>query len=97
VATEIVLFSLVVLLGCAGVVDRSANARRLDRRIARIERKLDAAMDHLGIVVAEPELGQVNALLVQGKKVQAIKAYRDSTGAGLKEAKDAVERLAGQR
>jgi ribosomal protein L7/L12 len=32
-------------------------------------------------------------LLEQGKKIQAIKVYRDRTGAGLKEAKDAVEAM----
>jgi ribosomal protein L7/L12 len=28
-----------------------------------------------------------------GRKIQAIKAYREITGAGLKEAKEAVERM----
>lgn len=32
-------------------------------------------------------------LLRRGQKIQAIKIYRDRTGAGLKEAKDAVEAL----
>ena len=34
------------------------------------------------------------ALLEQGQKIEAIRLYRDKTGAGLKEAKDAVEALA---
>lgn len=34
---------------------------------------------------------QVRSLLLQGKKIEAIKIYRESTGFGLKEAKDAVE------
>src|SRR4051812_46719261 len=34
------------------------------------------------------------ALLRQGKKIPAIKQYREHTGVGLKEAKDAVEALA---
>ena len=40
-----------------------------------------------------PELAEVMALLEQGKKIQAIKVYRKLTGAGLREAKEAVERL----
>lgn len=32
--------------------------------------------------------------LSRGKKIQAIKIYREATGAGLKEAKDAVDRMA---
>jgi large subunit ribosomal protein L7/L12 len=34
------------------------------------------------------------ALLEQGQKIEAIRIYREKTGAGLKEAKDAVEALA---
>ncbi|MGV9360804.1 hypothetical protein [Amycolatopsis sp. NPDC003731] len=41
----------------------------------------------------EPELAEVTELLRQGKKIQAIKAYRERTGADLREARDAVERL----
>ena len=32
--------------------------------------------------------------LQSGNKIEAIKLYRELTGAGLKEAKDAVERIA---
>jgi large subunit ribosomal protein L7/L12 len=46
---------------------------------------------------AEPEAqsldGRVLALAREGRKIEAIKLYRDITGAGLKEAKDAVEAL----
>jgi ribosomal protein L7/L12 len=37
--------------------------------------------------------GRVIALLRDGRKIEATKLYRDLTGAGLKEAKDAVEAL----
>ena len=37
--------------------------------------------------------GRVLALVRIGRKIEAIKLYRDVTGAGLKEAKDAVEAL----
>lgn len=41
--------------------------------------------------------GQVLLLMQAGKKIEAIKIYRQETGSGLKEAKDAVEALvAGQ-
>jgi len=45
---------------------------------------------------AVQEFDEIRALLRDGKKIQAIRVYRDRTGAGLKEAKDAVERLAGE-
>ena len=66
---------------------------RTDRRIAQVERRLDLILDHLGIREDPPHLPQVTAFLRDGKKIQAIKAYREATGAGLKEAKDAVERM----
>jgi len=45
-------------------------------------------------VTATPEmLTQIQDLLAQGKKIDAIKRFREETGAGLKEAKDAVEAL----
>ena len=37
--------------------------------------------------------GPVHELLRAGRKIEAIKAYRELTGVGLKEAKDAVEAL----
>jgi ribosomal protein L7/L12 len=37
---------------------------------------------------------EVVSLLEQGQKIEAIKRYRERTGVGLKDAKDAVERMA---
>jgi ribosomal protein L7/L12 len=37
--------------------------------------------------------GRVLALVIDGRKIEAIMLYRDLTGAGLKEAKEAVEAL----
>ncbi|MEU4526195.1 hypothetical protein AB0F52_46685 [Amycolatopsis sp. NPDC024027] len=89
------LFGVVVLVAVVGLASSSTDRKlgRVDRRLARVERKLDAIADRLGVSTEEPELAEVTALLRQGKKIQAIKAYRDRTGADLKEARDAVERL----
>ncbi|MFG3342119.1 ribosomal protein L7/L12 [Glycomyces sp. NPDC048151] len=65
--------------------------------LARIERKLDLVMQHLEIRDSAPPqpdpLADVRELARRGKTIQAIKAYRERTGVGLKEAKEAVERL----
>lgn len=65
--------------------------------LARIERKLDLVMQHLEIRDYAPPapdpLAQVRDLARRGRKIEAIKAYRELTGVGLKEAKDAVEGL----
>jgi ribosomal protein L7/L12 len=77
-------------------VTASASRRETDRqmrRLALVERKLDAVLDHLGVDVPEPHLERVEALLAQGKTIHAIKAYREATGADLREAKEAVDRL----
>ena len=43
---------------------------------------------------AEPDwLAEVRDLVARGNKIEAIKVYRERTGLGLKEAKDAVEAL----
>ncbi|GAA0380181.1 ribosomal protein L7/L12 [Streptomyces blastmyceticus] len=48
----------------------------------------------MGIREENPELARIAELAHNGQKIKAIKAYRELTGDGLKEAKDAVERLA---
>ncbi|WIV54668.1 hypothetical protein [Amycolatopsis nalaikhensis] len=87
------LLGIVLLVAVVGL-SSSATERRLGKRLDRVERKLDAIAAHLGVTTAEPDIPEVTALLRQGKKIQAIKVYRERTGADLKEARDAVERLA---
>ncbi|GIF41621.1 ribosomal protein L7/L12 [Actinoplanes xinjiangensis] len=92
VMLPLVLLVLVVAGGRRGTVDRQA------QKLAAVERKLDLIMAHLGIREPEPDVpGAVLQELLAGRKIQAIKEYRDATGVGLKEAKDAVEFLARQR
>ncbi|MGV4986231.1 ribosomal protein L7/L12 [Streptomyces sp. NPDC001709] len=79
------------VLGCA--VNVESRLARADRRLARVERKLDLIMEHLDLREEHPRMDEVAALVREGKKIHAIKLYRESTGAGLKEAKDAVDRL----
>tara|TARA_R110002096_G_scaffold285473_1_gene479273 strand:- start:655 stop:912 length:258 start_codon:yes stop_codon:yes gene_type:complete len=43
--------------------------------------------------ISEEVLAQLIQLLESGQKIQAIKIYRETTGVGLKEAKEAVEAL----
>jgi ribosomal protein L7/L12 len=66
-------------------------------RLAQLERKIDMILDHLGIEHHDDFEDQLASLLGQGQKIQAIKLYREATGAGLKDAKDAVEAIAARR
>ncbi|MFF4505465.1 ribosomal protein L7/L12 [Streptomyces sp. NPDC001401] len=84
------VITLLVLFGIGSIENRISRA---DKRVARIEHKLDLVLGHLGLTEPEPWSDEVNALVRDGKKIQAIKVYREATGAGLKEAKEAVEKL----
>ncbi|MEU1664844.1 ribosomal protein L7/L12 [Streptomyces sparsogenes] len=87
--------AVVVLLLVIGLMWSSVERKldRTQRTTARLERKVDLVLDHLGLQEPQPDLGRVTALLREGKKIHAVKEYREITGAGLKEAKEAVDRM----
>jgi ribosomal protein L7/L12 len=90
----VVLLAGLILLGLASSANSRREQLRTAARIAAIERKLDAVVAHLGITMREPELPEVLRLVFAGRRVAAIKAYRDETGAGLLEARNAVDAIA---
>jgi hypothetical protein len=73
-----------------------------DDRIFRLERQVDFLFRRLGIdpnlaLAQDDELpAALYDAIGRGKLVQAIKIYREATGVGLKEAKDAVDAIAGR-
>jgi ribosomal protein L7/L12 len=93
------LLTACIALGAfASFVGRSAgSAAAADRRLARIERRLALIMEHLEIQEADSPLTGVIGELEQGNKIKAIKLYREQTGAGLAEAKSAVDVIARER
>ena len=66
-------------------------------RIIRLEQKVDFLLRELGLDAKEqasvPPPDDIIMLVRQGRKIEAIKLYREKTGVGLKEAKDAVDRM----
>ena len=62
-------------------------------RLGRIERKVDLILRHLGLDPNQDVNLEIMELMKAGRKIQAIKLYRQQTGAGLKQAKDYVESL----
>jgi hypothetical protein len=66
---------------------------RAQDRLVRLERKVDALLKQAGIDPTPPVSQEVGDLARQGKKIEAIKLYREQTGAGLAEAKEQVEAL----
>ncbi|MEU8820644.1 hypothetical protein [Actinoplanes sp. NPDC048796] len=90
---EILLSAALVILAVYLVSNRS----RPSSREAAIDRKLDLIMRHLDIADPADESPEVLGALMRGQKIQAIKAYREQTGASLADAKNAVEQIAKQR
>lgn len=76
---------------------RPKETARSEIRLASVERKLDAVMNHLGVSEEPPEEPDVVRHLERGERIQAIKAYRERTGLGLAAAKDEVDRIARER
>ena len=71
--------------------------QQLRSRINELEDRLKLLYRHLHIEYAEPGADPVNnpqlqAALRSGNKIEAIKIYRELTGVGLAEAKDAIDK-----
>jgi hypothetical protein len=66
---------------------------RLCGTVSALNRKLDMLMKHTGMNVQELANREALLLVQEGKKIEAIKRYREMSGASLAEAKAAVEKL----
>ena len=84
--------------------DLQRRVEELERRVVALERALRTGYrpsgeltETSGSEIGDPQSSvteRVRQLAIQGNKLQAIKLLRDETGMGLREAKDAVDRLA---
>jgi ribosomal protein L7/L12 len=92
-AEGLAVFSVSLIAMYAVVSALGRRSPQPDPRLAVIERKLQLIMDHLEIIDTDPVAAEVLALTAQGQRIKAIKLYRERTGAGLREAKEAVDRI----
>jgi ribosomal protein L7/L12 len=86
------------------LVDHGRRIAELERKVSELYKRLGQAEPGFGAgpVFASDQPASVSAsedprvlqLLESGNKIGAIKLYRELTGVGLAEAKDAVERIA---
>jgi ribosomal protein L7/L12 len=95
-------FFVIAALICICLLLLTLNRQVSDKTLTRVrslERKVDQLCAKLGIESNfEAEFhARIAVLVAQGRKVEAIEDYRGETGAGLKEAKEAVERIARER
>jgi large subunit ribosomal protein L7/L12 len=86
--------------------DLKSRVAKLEQAVAQLQAQLAAGAGGVpygapmptatgaGTTVGAPDwMAEVQGLTASGNKIQAIKVYREHTGVGLKEAKDAVEAL----
>jgi ribosomal protein L7/L12 len=81
------------------------NEAEIRMRLVKLENRVAYLFQELGLeekyqvelanATLQTGLTDVIALLRRDQKISAIKLYREKTGVGLAEAKDAVERLEG--
>jgi ribosomal protein L7/L12 len=88
---DIVIWSTIVglIMILLGIITQ------LQSDITRIKVTLDKISKQIGVpsLVTEDVDTELRNLVLDGKKIKAIKRYRDLTGIGLKEAKDYVDKL----
>ncbi len=69
----------------------------LQMRVAKLERQVAFLLDHLALAYREEPDARVSPEVIElvrrGRKIQAIKLFRQETGVGLREAKEFVESL----
>ena len=102
---SLAILALVVLWFFDGVASwlQGKRLRTLERRVAWLEQQIEQTEDELdpgrsgspasapaGRLVSSP---RVLDALRRGKTIEAIKIYREETGTGLKDAKEAVEAI----
>jgi ribosomal protein L7/L12 len=87
----LIILAVAVVLGILNIERQSGNIRR---DVARLDRKLNLLLKQMNVPY-EKAFGlseRVKELARDpSKKINAIKVYREETGAGLKESKEAVE------
>jgi ribosomal protein L7/L12 len=78
--------------------DEATRLHELQTRVTDLEKQLAFVLQHLQLKYVDPgtpdpAMAAVLDWLRKGNQIEAIKAYRVATNAGLAEAKDAVEKL----
>jgi ribosomal protein L7/L12 len=86
----------VVILLFWGALTQARAQARTEKRLRDLEVRFEKLLLHVGFVADPnpPITDEVKVLArTPGAKIAAIRAYRQQIGAGLKEAKEAVERM----
>ena len=89
------LLPMIFFIVLFGFLQMNAKLDAIQKRVDELESKLISTMKVVGAEMpVRPLPPELLGLLQAGRKIEAIKVYREFTGKGLKEAKDAVEQIA---
>lgn len=83
----LLLWAAVVVFALTNYLQRA----EILRRLRRVEREVRAVRVQAGLPRPGAEHPEVLALVRAGQRMEAVRLYRQRTGAGLREAKEAVE------
>ena len=88
---ENIIWLIVGILLASKVIDSSL----LRSEISRLNLTLDKIAKHIGVfdAVTEEINEELKSLILEGKRIKAIKKYRMVTGLGLKESKEYIDSL----
>jgi hypothetical protein len=86
----IVIFGVFSLLGVVVII---FVLTMLSARVTKLSRQMNVLMNHFGIDVTAVAAQEALKLMKAGRKIEAIKLYRDLTGVSLEDAKNAVEKM----
>jgi ribosomal protein L7/L12 len=92
--TDFAIIAAIVAVLAGGTAAARASFGPANRdRLARVEQKLDLLLTHAGLDYMATAKAAWQALADEGptSKIAAIRVYREYTGAGLAEAKRAIE------
>ena len=94
IGLEIILFVTVAAFLLNSLRSPEPSSSWTELRIRQLEKKLDLLLEHANIEVPGAEVPEEVLMHIQnGEKIKAIKAYREFSGAGLKDAKNYVESI----
>lgn len=89
---EITIFSFLIMVAVISLFNIEARIKRIEHNTYRTKVYLKLIMERLEIEVQSRLSERIKAIAIDPKnKIEAMKLYRQETGASLLEAKDAIE------
>ena len=89
---DFITYGSITLIVTIIVLSLESSVKRIERKINRVDFYVGLILDRLEIDVPSPLPTRIREIALDPqRKIEAIKLYREATGAGLREAKEAIE------